>query len=179
MWCPKCKSEFREGITECPTCKVPLVETLEEAEVEAEQPKPVLLVSFQDREELGLATGLLDSAGIPYLLREPGSGEVLRVVTGANMMGTEIYVDPRHLGPARYVLRQMEGEDDEPAGDFDEDALNEAIDEFAAEYPEETEEKSDPANPEGYRIALIFLAIFGGAALLAILFPLLRSLALP
>lgn len=28
-WCPKCKSEYREGITECADCKVALVEELE------------------------------------------------------------------------------------------------------------------------------------------------------
>ncbi len=27
-WCPKCKSEYREGITECADCKVPLVDEL-------------------------------------------------------------------------------------------------------------------------------------------------------
>lgn len=177
MWCPKCKSEYREGITECPACKVPLAETLETAETE-QQREPVLLMAFQDREELALAMGLLDAAGIPYLTREPGGGEVLRITTGSNMMGTEVYVDPRHLRPALQLLRQAVG-DEETAGDFDEDALNEAIDEFEAEYPDETREKDAPETPEGYRIALIFLAVFGGAALLAILIPLLRSLALP
>lgn len=28
MWCPKCKAEYRDGITICATCKVPLVNTL-------------------------------------------------------------------------------------------------------------------------------------------------------
>lgn len=27
-WCPKCKSEYREGITECADCKVPLMDEL-------------------------------------------------------------------------------------------------------------------------------------------------------
>ncbi len=29
-WCPKCKSEYREGFTECATCHVPLVDELPE-----------------------------------------------------------------------------------------------------------------------------------------------------
>lgn len=36
MWCPKCKCEYVEGITECPDCLVPLVETLEEAQAETD-----------------------------------------------------------------------------------------------------------------------------------------------
>lgn len=31
-WCPKCKCEYREGITECADCKVPLVDELPAAE---------------------------------------------------------------------------------------------------------------------------------------------------
>ena len=27
-WCPKCKCEYREGITECADCKVALVDVL-------------------------------------------------------------------------------------------------------------------------------------------------------
>ncbi len=30
MWCPKCRYEYREGITVCPDCGTPLVESLEE-----------------------------------------------------------------------------------------------------------------------------------------------------
>ena len=27
-WCPKCKNEYREGITHCPDCDIDLVEEL-------------------------------------------------------------------------------------------------------------------------------------------------------
>lgn len=32
-WCPVCKNEYREGITECSECKVPLVDNLEDCEL--------------------------------------------------------------------------------------------------------------------------------------------------
>ncbi len=175
MWCPKCKSEFREGFTECPACKVPLVESLEEAEKPAEAVEPVLLMSFQDRNELELAAGVLDRAGIPYLLKEPGSGEYLRIVTGQNMFGTELYVDPRVQRTALRLLRRY---DQEEAAEFDDDALNAAIDEFESEYPDEAKPEEAASGSEGYQTLLIFLAVFGLIALAAVAIPFLRSLAL-
>ncbi len=175
MWCPKCKSEFREGFTECPACKVPLVETLEE-EKPSETVEPVLLMSFQDRNELELAAGVLDRAGIPYLLKEPGSGEYLRIVTGQNMFGTELYVDPRVQRTALRLLRRCDQE--ETAAEFDDDALNAAIDEFESEYPEEAKPEEAASGSEGYQTLLTFLAIFGLIVLAAVAIPFLRSLAM-
>ena len=43
-WCPKCKCEYKEGITECADCKVPLVDELPVDE-------PTEEVSFQYEEE--------------------------------------------------------------------------------------------------------------------------------
>ena len=37
MYCPQCKSEFREGFLECSGCLVPLVEKLP-----PEEPKPTI-----------------------------------------------------------------------------------------------------------------------------------------
>lgn len=36
MYCPKCRSKFREGISECLDCSIPLVENLP-----PEEPKPI------------------------------------------------------------------------------------------------------------------------------------------
>jgi len=170
MWCPKCESEYREGFTVCPVCQVPLVETLEPA-AEPEE-APVFLMRTQDPKALSQAQALLDGAGIPYFLREPGGGELLRIATGANFLGSELYVSPADLRTAMRLLRVF---DPDEAAPFDEEELNRAVESFASEYPGETEE-SGPATPEGYRIALVFLVIFGSLAALAILIPLLRSL---
>ena len=35
-FCPVCKCEYVEGIENCPDCKVPLVDTLEESDAETE-----------------------------------------------------------------------------------------------------------------------------------------------
>lgn len=44
-WCPKCKMEYREGITVCTDCKIPLVEKLSEQEEQVS-------VLLTDKEEL-------------------------------------------------------------------------------------------------------------------------------
>lgn len=38
-FCPNCKNEYREGFTECYDCKIPLVDSLEEAEAAQIKPK--------------------------------------------------------------------------------------------------------------------------------------------
>ena len=42
-WCPKCKAEYREGFTECSTCRVPLVDTLPEENEENKKPEEFVL----------------------------------------------------------------------------------------------------------------------------------------
>lgn len=44
-FCPKCKNEYRKGFTECHECKIPLVDSLEEAEALQMQPKRVFDVN--------------------------------------------------------------------------------------------------------------------------------------
>lgn len=61
-WCPKCKSEYVEGMTECADCKVPLVKDLpvdeEEQEIVSQVEVPIIEVAddgTEDIEKPGLA----------------------------------------------------------------------------------------------------------------------------
>lgn len=175
MWCPRCKSEYRDGIEVCPVCQVALTEDepLDEASAEG-GPSPLaamdpeFLMTFQDQKELGMAKEILTRAEIPFLCREPGSGEYLRIVTGANFYGTELYVEKGFTHRALRLLQQFDHEAGEP---FADEALDEAIEAYEAENPGEAEPENDgaPASPEGYRMVWAFLAIFGILAVLAIL----------
>ena len=73
-FCPGCKYEYREGITECPECGVPLVEELEaetssDSEDEADQKKDWMHVAVLTSEEyaLMLQEGLREQ-GIPIVV---------------------------------------------------------------------------------------------------------------
>ena len=45
MWCPKCKHEYREGVTVCADCGSELVDSLPE-EPEAEAPEDLISAEF-------------------------------------------------------------------------------------------------------------------------------------
>lgn len=59
MWCPKCKNEYREGITVCADCKVDLVEFLDETEEDTE-----LLHAFAEEEDAKRLVSYLEYSGI-------------------------------------------------------------------------------------------------------------------
>jgi hypothetical protein len=79
MYCPKCRSEFREGFIECSDCHVPLQSgpppdppsLNSPPELPTGTPQDLELVAIlecKDSIKLALAEGLLDDAGIPYFL---------------------------------------------------------------------------------------------------------------
>jgi hypothetical protein len=71
MYCPKCRSEFREGFVECADCLVPLVENLP-----PEEPEPIpeyvdleeVMTSF-DIGEIAIAGSILDGHQMSYLVQ--------------------------------------------------------------------------------------------------------------
>jgi hypothetical protein len=74
MWCPKCRYEYREGITVCPDCGSPLVESLEEydkEQAEKEQANLAAQAELQhEAEELVYGAGDELIPGQPDLGRE-------------------------------------------------------------------------------------------------------------
>jgi Putative prokaryotic signal transducing protein len=115
MYCPECRSEYREGFDTCADCKVALVAELP-PEPEEECADLVTVLSAQDEVVVSLATSLLESAGIRHLAK----GEGVQDVFGVGHMGggfnamiglLEIQVLPEDVEAAREVLKELLEED--------------------------------------------------------------------
>lgn len=69
MWCPKCKSEYVQGIVVCPECGIALVDKLPEEELSEKKigsiQYEVLLVTY-NASDIPIIKSILDSAGITY-----------------------------------------------------------------------------------------------------------------
>ena len=76
MFCPKCKSEYRDGFTECADCCIALVHELP---TEQDQNKYVdlrELLTTNDQGEIALFKSILEGEGIPFLAQGDHFGRI-------------------------------------------------------------------------------------------------------
>jgi len=100
MFCPKCRSEYREGYTECQECRVPLVEELP-PEPEAEYVNWVTVLTTVDQNAVLVAKSLLEDHGIPVFVKGQGLSQVF-----PTPMPEEVQVMPENVAEARLILEQ-------------------------------------------------------------------------
>ncbi len=101
-WCPKCKAEYREGFTECSTCRVPLVDTLPEENEENKKPeeneenkkpeefvlpdgmeKPIAVYTAKNRLEAEMVCDMLRENDI-VVLHRPAAFRQIQAYSGAD-----------------------------------------------------------------------------------------------
>jgi hypothetical protein len=70
VYCPQCRTEYREGFTECSDCRVPLLPGTAPKDLEAFDPSLELVevLETNDRVHLAMAKGLFEEAGIPFFV---------------------------------------------------------------------------------------------------------------
>lgn len=143
-WCPKCKAEYREGFTECSTCKVPLVDTLPEENEVLEREKFVLPDGMEKPIAVYTASNRLEAETICDLLREhdiavldrPAAFRQIQAYSGADArFGVEIMVDASQTAQARALIEEMKHDlEKQPV---DEDELARLAEEQAMETTEQ------------------------------------------
>jgi hypothetical protein len=102
MFCPECRSEYREGFTTCADCEVALVPELAPEDHDGEP--LVTVLEDGDPGRLALAHSLLDDAGIPHT----GAGEGLQDLFGLGRLGAGFNV---LTGPARIQVPASRAEE--------------------------------------------------------------------
>lgn len=112
MFCPKCKTEYREGFTVCSTCNVPLVSE-DPRQIEREFIKFVTVYETGDPAVIAFVKSIFQSEGIRYFCK----GEALQDLFAGGRLGTgfnpiigsiEIQVDEKDVEKAKELLNQIE-----------------------------------------------------------------------
>jgi len=114
MYCPKCRYEFKAGVTVCPDCNVPLVDTLPpEPEVEYEYIERIPIFKTTDQSKIMIAKSLLEEAGIDYFAQ----GEGIMDLFGAGRLNFNPIVGP--------VIFAVKPEDEQKAREILAELINE------------------------------------------------------
>ncbi len=95
MFCPQCRSEYREGFTRCDNCDVALVAVLPPEAGDPSDRDLVMAFETGDPGLLAMAHSILDEATIPYLTQ----GEGIQDLFGVGRLGTgfNILTGPVHI----------------------------------------------------------------------------------
>ena len=105
MFCPKCKSEYREGYTTCTDCQVPLVETLRQEEdknppgTRNEHTDFELIYTTYKFSDVALIKSVFESEGITYFIQ----GEDLGVAPGG--LPARVLVMTEQVEEAKQLLK--------------------------------------------------------------------------
>lgn len=105
MYCPECRSEYREGFTTCVDCEKALIPELPPLPPEDHEGEPMVTVlEVGDPARLALAHSLLDDAGIPCF----GKGEALQGGLSFLVSPVQIQVPESQAEEARELLADLE-----------------------------------------------------------------------
>ena len=70
MWCPKCKSEYKQGIKECADCNIPLKEKLpEKPEFKAKHIEFEEVLRTYSQGDVIIIKSILDSVDVDYFFK--------------------------------------------------------------------------------------------------------------
>ena len=101
-YCPVCNTEFREGVTRCPDCEVPLVNENEE-DFDVEDGDAVEIYAVNDKSEAEYIKSLLDDNDIESTIRTIESSSF--PAAGGDMSENRIIVSGELVDEAMDVIQ--------------------------------------------------------------------------
>ena len=131
--CPQCKAEYREGFDICSDCNVQLVNKVEEEKVEKleKEYREVNWVYLTNvsHDMLYIYLSLLDSNEIPVITKDREAGGYLKISTGINTFGTDIFVPEENLEDGKNIIgdiktkevKEVEYDEESNCHEFDHD----------------------------------------------------------
>lgn len=113
MYCPECRSEYVEGITECAECQVPLVAELPPEEtIEYEYEDFVTVETYHARHEAELQRSVLEANGIDAVIESDDVGGVGPAL--AFTRGVRLLVHKEDVQKAQEIFQDLEAVQEEP-----------------------------------------------------------------
>lgn len=110
MFCPVCKTEYREGFLSCADCSVPLVSFLadDEASINNLDDEYVEILSTRNPAEVAVIKSIFEAENVPYYFL----GEQMMVsplVSGGGP--ARLFIAPRDLDRVKELLGDLEFEE--------------------------------------------------------------------
>jgi hypothetical protein len=111
MFCPQCHAEYREQLSECPDCQVPLVDDLSDTETPPDSPADLDLdvlirTGIADPVAAGLVKSLFREAGIPFFAMDQN---IAARQESGNLLGWwNVRVPRDREAEAREILKTVE-----------------------------------------------------------------------
>lgn len=101
MYCPKCRVEYIDGVTQCADCEMPLVKELpEEIQEDLTYVDLETVFTTNDHGEIALAKAILDGEHLQYLVQ----GEIM---TQVGAQPVRFMVPKNHLRRVKKLLKDF------------------------------------------------------------------------
>lgn len=129
-WCPKCKTEYEEGVEVCNDCEADLVKELPQ-EAPVQYDKQALLTTVDNSIQADLIESLLTAYSIPVYKRYKESGAFMEVYMGMSRSGVDIFVPSKLKQKALEIISsQSESLSEDTDIQEDEDSMEQLEEDF-------------------------------------------------